>query len=160
MIQTDKGHSLKMPLGNVWGEGCRPGRSLADGKIPPQANVLRRCADQDPERAWFDDPVHLGIEEPELLRTKSKSQLAILSRGEMDALKAFERDQRLSDRSEEVADIELDDLIASAGSCVLHATTEGRGGTWRDRGGLDREGGVVEGGVAETITEGKEQVAP
>jgi hypothetical protein len=87
---------------------------VPDCDLSPEFDVFRRRANQHSKRAGLDRPVQIAIEQLQVVVSNLERDVAMLAGLEMNALKLFERDDRLRDRCDEIANVELRNLVARA----------------------------------------------
>ncbi len=126
------------------------------GQRSVQADVFGRGAGHEHEVAGFHHPFHVGVQKLQVLAVDGEGQLLGFARFEVDALEACKILFVGGDAAQYVADIELHYFISGTFAGVGHLQVDGGRLVRGDDSGGDVEVGVLEGGVAQAVTEGVE----
>ena len=101
----------------------------------------------------------LAIEHPQLLRSEPEADLARSAAIQREALKAFQLDDRPRHRREQIADVELHDLVAGARAGVSHRAPHHRGSGGVNRRRLDAQVRILERRVTQSEPEREQRHA-
>src|SRR5215467_3990206 len=85
-----------------------------------QADVLGRRADQNLEAAGFDDPLHVAIQEHEVLRTQREMNASFLSWFQGDAVETAENTVVIDDTGHLIDQVQLNDFVTGARAGIFH----------------------------------------
>ncbi len=101
--------------------------TLFYGEVAAQADVFGRSADQDAEGPRLHHPLHVPVEHLQVFGAQGERDFRPLPGREADSSEPFQLDHRARDRGEDVAKVELHDLIPRTHPGVAHGAAHTHG---------------------------------